>query len=176
MQILDVANLKHGRIFPHTLFHSSGRKLLAPKAILTQEHIDAMIRSGIKQVFLAESARAVLEFGNKTVDMVAVSSLVLNTTSETELLTPDGTVIIQQSEQVEEHHLAALRDSNIEFLISRPAADIDSIRGSLDVLSHVVVSRMQNLINRGEYIRAPESRTSLLSTIKVPPTVEPLDI
>jgi HD-GYP domain-containing protein (c-di-GMP phosphodiesterase class II) len=176
MQILDVANLKSGRSFSQPLFHSSGRKLLSAKAVLTQEHIDAMARSGIKQVFMAESARPVVEFGSKTATMVAVASLVLNSVAETDLLSPDGVVVIQQNEQVEEHHLVALRDSQIEFLIARPAADIDSVRGSLDVLSHVVVARMQNLIDRGEFTRAPESRAAFINGIRIPPSVEPLDI
>ncbi len=176
MQILDVANLKDGRSFPQPLFHSSGRKLLAAKAVLTQEHIDAMVRAGVQQVFMAESARPVVEFGSKTATMVPVNTLVLNSTAETDLLSPDGVVVIQQNEQVEEHHLVALRDSHIEFLIARPAADIDSIRGSLDVLSHVVISRMQNLIDRAEFTRAPESRAALLNSIRIPASVEPLDV
>ncbi|MGN6369665.1 MAG: HD-GYP domain-containing protein [Phycisphaerae bacterium] len=176
MQILDVANLKSGRSFPQALFHSSGRKLLAAKSVLTQEHIDAMVRSGVQQVFMAESARPVVEFGSKTATMVPVNSLALNSIAETDLLSPDGVVVIQQNEEVEEHHLAALRDSHIEFLIARPAADIDLVRGSLDVLSHVVVARMQNLISRAEYTRAPESRAAFLNNIRIPSTVEPLDI
>jgi HD-GYP domain-containing protein (c-di-GMP phosphodiesterase class II) len=176
MQILDIANLKRGRIFTEALFHSSGRKLLAPKTLLTQEYIDALACSGIKQVFLAESVRPVIEFGSTPAQMVPVASLVLNATSESDLLTPDGVVIIQQNEQVEEHHLTALRDSNIEFLIARPAPDIEAVRGSLDVLSEVVVARMRKLIDRGEYVRAPESRNPFLNTIPNPVGTKILDI
>src|SRR5271154_5897755 len=111
MQILDVGNLKNGRTFPHPLFHSSGRKLLSAGTQLSQLHIDALLRSGIKQIYVAENARAVLEFVNTPATMIPVASLVLGSTAETDLLPPDGIVIIQQNEQVEDHHLAALRDS-----------------------------------------------------------------
>ena len=176
MQVLDVANLKNGRSFPQPLFHGSGRKLLPAKFILTQDHIDAMVRAGVHQVYMAESAKPVVESGGKTAKLVPVESLVLNSVAQTNLLTPDGAVVIQQDEQVEEHHLVALRDSHVAFLIARPAADMDSAGGSPDVLSDVVVARMQNLLDRREFVRAPESRVAFLNNIRIPSTIEPLDI
>ena len=56
--------------------------------------------------------------------MVAVRELVVGAVAETDLMTPEGGVIVQQNDPVEEHHLVALKDSKIDYLISRPAADI----------------------------------------------------
>ncbi len=176
MQIFDVANLKPGGIYPEPLFHASGRKLLSAGVALSQQHIDALVRSGIKQVFQAESARPVLEFSEQPQSTTPVSSLVLGSTAETDLLTPDGVVIIQQNEQVEEHHLAAMKDSGIEFLIARPAADIEAVRSTLNDLSRVVVGRMESIIRRGEYLRAPEARDPFIASIQFPAVVEILNI
>jgi HD-GYP domain-containing protein (c-di-GMP phosphodiesterase class II) len=176
MQIFDVANLKPGKSFPEPLFHNSGRKLLSANTQVTQMHIDALARSGIRQVFMAESARAVLDFANTPASLVPVASLSLGTNVENDLLTPDGVVIIQQNEQVEDHHLAACRDSGIEFLIARPAADIESIRTTLHDLSRVLVTQIDALIKRGEFIRAPESRNPFLASITSTVSSETLNI
>jgi HD-GYP domain-containing protein (c-di-GMP phosphodiesterase class II) len=176
MQIFNVANLKPGAVYPLPLFHISGRKLLSPNMALSTQHIDALTRSGITQVFMADNARAVLEFAETPATIVPVTSLVLGSTAETDLLTPDGVVIIQQNEQVEDHHLAALKDSGIDFLMARPAADIEAIRSTLNDLARVVVGRLESLIRRGEYLRAPEARDPFIGTITYPPTVEILNI
>jgi len=176
MQILDVANLKPGRTFPEPLFHLSGRKLLSAETHITQMHIDALLRSSIKQVYMAESVRPVLELQNTPPQMVSVCGLAIGATAETDLMTPDGVVIIQQNEQVEDHHLAALKDSLIDYLIARPAADLDTIRATLQDLSRIVISRVENLIGRGEYIRAPESRDPMIGTIPDVPPSEVLNL
>jgi len=176
MQILDVGNLKSGRTFPQPLFHSSGRKLLSAGTQLSQMHIQAILRSGIKQIFVAENARAVLEFANTPASMIPVASLIVGSTAETDLLTLDGIVIIQQNEQVEDHHLAALRDSHIDFLIARPAADMEAIRATLDALSRVVISRMEAIVKRGEYVHAPEARDPFIATLSRPAAVEVLNL
>lgn len=176
MQILDVANLKPGRVFSESLFHLSGRKLLAAKTQLTQMHIDALLHSGIHQIFMAENVRPVLEFANTPPRTVSIQELVIGQTAETDLMTPDGIVIIQQNEQVEEHHVAACRDSGIDYLIARPSADMDSIRATLQDLARIVTGRQEALIRRGEYLRAPEARDPFLAMINFPPVSDVLNI
>jgi HD-GYP domain-containing protein (c-di-GMP phosphodiesterase class II) len=176
MQIFDVANLALGSKFPEPLFHSSGRKLLSAKMPLTQLHINALVRAGIQQVYMTHSAREVLEFSNTPAQLMAVTSLVLGTIADTDFLTPDGVVIIQQNEQVEEHHLAALRDSHIDFLLVKPSADVDMIRDMLETLSHEVVSRAKALIHRGEYLRAPEALDPFIKSIAYTPPNKILNI
>ncbi|HVX83848.1 MAG TPA: HD domain-containing phosphohydrolase [Phycisphaerae bacterium] len=178
MQIFDVANLAPGKQFPEPLFHATGRKLLSANTQLTQLHIDALTRSGIRQVYMAPNARAVLDFGGSQnpAAMVPIASLSLGQTADTDLLTPDGIVIIQQNDQVEDHHLAALRDSGIEYLMARPAADLDSIRATLQDLSRVLVGQMEALIKRGEYIRAPEARDPFIESIHAPPPADTLNL
>jgi HD-GYP domain-containing protein (c-di-GMP phosphodiesterase class II) len=176
MQIYDVSNLKIGGTYPQPLFHISGRKLLSASMQLTQQHVDALVRSGITQVFMADNARAVLDFAQTPANIIPVSSLVVGSTMESDLLTPDGVVIIQQNEQVEDHHIAALKDSGIDFLMSRPAADVEAIRSTLNDLARVVIGRLDSLIRRGEYLRAPEARDPFLGTINYSPTVEILNI
>ena len=173
MQIFDVANLVVGRTFPETLFHASGRKLLSAKTPLTQIYLDALLRAGIERVFMAHHAKEVLDFSNTPAHLVSVSSLVLGTTAETDFLTPDGVVIIQQNEQVEEHHLAALKDSGIDFLLVRPSADVEAIRGMLEAQARVVMARVELTIQRGEYMRAPEALDPFLNSIVAGPA--PLD-
>jgi hypothetical protein len=135
MKILDVANLVVGRTFAEPLFHCSGRKLLSAKTALTQIHLEALVRSGITEVFMTHNAKEVLDFSSTPAQLAAVSSLVAGMTAETDFLTPDGVVIVQQNEQVEEHHLAALKDSGIDFLLVRPSADVEALAG-------VVVGRL----------------------------------
>jgi HD-GYP domain-containing protein (c-di-GMP phosphodiesterase class II) len=175
MQIFHVANLKPGMVYTQPLFHISGRKLLSPNMALTPQHIDALLRSGVTQVFMADNARQVLEFAETPASIIPVNTLVLGSTAETDLLTPDGVVIIQQNEQVEDHHLAALKDSGVDFLMARPAADVDAIRSTLNDLARVVIGRLEALIRRGEYLRAPEALEPFLASISYPPTVEILN-
>jgi HD-GYP domain-containing protein (c-di-GMP phosphodiesterase class II) len=80
-------------------------------------------------------------------------------------LTPDGVLMIQHNEQIEEHHVAALQDSGIDYLIHRAQANMDTVRMALQDLSRMVVNRMEQQIKRGEYLRAPESRDPLKKTI-----------
>ncbi len=150
-------------------------QLLAAKTELTQLHLDALIRSGIKQVFRAHTANSVLEFTNTPAKLISVASLVLGTTAETDFLTPDGVVIIQQNEQVEEHHIAALRDSGVDFVLSRPVADVDKICTTLQDLARVVTTRIENSMQRGEYMRAPESLDPFIKSINFPATTKILD-
>ncbi len=176
MQIFDVENLKPGRSFPEPLFHLTGRKLLAANTQLTQMHIDALIRSKIKQVFMAENVRPVLEFGNTPPKMISIHDLAIGATAETDLMTPDGVVIIQQNEQVEEHHVVALKDSDVDYLIARPAADVETIRTTLQDLSRIVISRLESAIKRGEYLRAPEARDPFIAGINFPNSIEVLNL
>ena len=176
MQILDVANLKPGLEFPESLFHLTGRKLLSAKTPLSEQHIDALKRSGIHQVFMAESVRPVLEFANTPTQMIAIGDLVVGQTAETDLMTPDGVVIIQQNEQVEQHHIAACRDSGIDYLIARPAADIEVIRATLMDMARIVIGRHESLIRKGQYVRAPEARDPFLATITFPAVPDVLNL
>ena len=155
MQILEVSNLKPGADYPQPLFHKSGRKLLAARTTLTQLHIDALLRTGIKQVYLADSAEPVLELASAQHHPIPVSELQLGSCVETDVMTPDGVVIIQQNEQVEEHHLAALRDSNISYVFAKPPVDVDAARHTLDAMTRVVTGRLEGMIRRGEYLNAP---------------------
>ena len=54
MKILDVTTLALGSSFPEPLFHKTGRKLLAARTTLTQLHVDALLRAGIKKSSLKE--------------------------------------------------------------------------------------------------------------------------
>ena len=108
MQIIDISKQTPGTTFPEPLFHATGRKLLSANTELTQEHIDALIRSGITQVFMAENVRPVLEFAKSPQVTLATDKLVIGTTAQADLMTPDGVLMIQHDEQIEEHHIAAL--------------------------------------------------------------------
>jgi len=165
MQIINISTQAPGTAFPQPLFHASGRKLLSAQTILTQEIIDALVRRGIHEVFMAENVRPVLEFAKSPQIMVAASKLVVGAVAPADLLTPDGILMVQRNEHIEEHHVAALRDSGIDYLIQRPQADMDAVRHALQDLSRVVVQRMEQQIGRGEYLRAPESRDPLKNSI-----------
>jgi HD-GYP domain-containing protein (c-di-GMP phosphodiesterase class II) len=165
MQILEVASLKLGAAFPEPLFHKTGRKLLAARTTLTQLHVDALLRSGITLVYEATSAAEVLEHVNARLNTVNVADLAVGMTAEADLMTPDGVVMIQLNEQVEEHHIAALRDSGIVYLFAKPPADVDEVRKSLEDMARVVTNRLEGLIRRGEYLQAPESRDPFLKEV-----------
>ena len=176
MQILEVTQLKIGQRFSSTLFHSSGRKLLAPQTELTQLHLDALLRTGVGQVFMADNAKAVLEFTHSAASFISVRDLQLGQVAETDLMTPDGVVIVQQNEQIEEHHIAALNDSGIDYLIPRAPADAESVCALLQDLARVVLSRVDTQIKRGEYLRAPEDRDPLKNNIPKPTGQEILNL
>ena len=169
MQILDVPSLKLGSSFAEPLFHKSGRKLLAARTTLTQAHVEALLRSGINQVYLASSTAEVLEHAKAQFNTVPVSDLAVGMTAEADLMTPDGVVIIQLNEQVEDHHIAALRDSGITCLYAKPAADMDAVRRHLEEMARVVTGRLDGLIRRGEYLRVPEARDPFLREVHTEP-------
>ena len=168
MQIINISKQAPGTQFPDPLFHISGRKLLSAKTVLTQEHIDALVRSRITQVFMAESARAVLEFAKTPQVIVSAKDLAAGAVAQADLLTPDGVLMLQHNEVIEEHHVAALRDSGIDYLIQRPQANLEAVRTALHDLARVVVGRMEQQIRRGEYLRAPESRDPLRNAVPCP--------
>jgi len=162
MQIIEVTELRPGQRFPMPMFHGSGRKLLSADTVLTQLHIDAIVRTKLDRVFVAPDAHAVLEHG-KTVPAATISAkdLVVGTTAQTDLMTPDGVVLVQQNEQIEEHHLAALRDSGIEDVIVRPKGDADAMRGMLHDLEKVAIKHLEGQLRSGECLRAVQSLTPL---------------
>lgn len=165
MQILEVSNLKPGGEFAQPLFHKSGRKLLAVHTTLTQLHIDALAHTGVKQVYLAPSAEPVLELASAQSHPIPITELHIGTTVETDVMTPDGVVIIQQNEQVEEHHIAALRDSNISYVFAKPPIDMDAARHTLEAMARVVTGRLEGMIRRGEYMIAREAVDPFLREI-----------
>jgi HD-GYP domain-containing protein (c-di-GMP phosphodiesterase class II) len=168
MQIIDISKQETGTVFPEPLFHASGRKLLSANTVLTREHLDALLRSGNSQVFMAGNAREVLEFAKTPQVIVESRRLVVGAVAEADLLTPDGVLMIHHNEPIEDHHVAALHDSGIDYLIQRPQANVDTVRLALQDLSRVVVNRMEQQIKRGEYLRAPESRDPLKNAIPKP--------
>lgn len=165
MQILDVSSLKPGAAYPEPLFHISGRKLLAANTKLTTLHLEALVRSSITQVYLAPSAEPVLALAQTQLRQIPVGELQLGMVADTDLLTPDGMVIIQQHEQVEEHHIAALRDSGIPCVFARPPVDIESLRNQMHEMLRVVSNRIDGQIRRGEYLRTPEARDPFIREI-----------
>lgn len=165
MQILEVNHVQPGQSFPHPLFHRSGRKLLGAQTVVTVQHLEALRRTGVGELFVAPNAQEVLEFANSVADLVPTNQMHIGQTVTTDLMTPDGVVIIQQNEQIEEHHLAALRDSQTHFLIPRASADTDVVRSVLAELAQIVRQRTEATIRRGEYLRAPESRDPLKNSL-----------
>jgi HD-GYP domain-containing protein (c-di-GMP phosphodiesterase class II) len=165
MQVMEVTSLALGTTFPEPLFHKTGRKLLAARTTLTQTHVDALLRSGITTVYLATSAAEVLQHAEAKLNTVPVADLTVGMTAEADLMTPDGVVIIQLNEQVEEHHIAALRDSNITFLFAKPPADIEEVRKHLEEMARVATGKLDGLIRRGEYMRIPEARDPFIKEI-----------
>lgn len=176
MQIIDVANIKAGQTFSQPLFHPSGRKLLTANTLVTPLHLEALVRTGVSQVYLADSARDVVNLADAGATLVAVADLLVGSTAETDLMTPDGVVIVQQNEQIEDHHLAALRDSAVDFVIARPPADAETVHATMQSLARVVLARVEAQIKRGEYQRAPEALDPLLGRIPVPRTLEVLNL
>ncbi len=168
MQIIDISKQTPGTVFSEPLFHSSGRQLLPAKTILTQEHISSLVRSGINQVFVAPNVRPVLEFAKTPQIIVAADKLVVGAVAQADLLTPDGVLMIQHNDPIEEHHVAALQDSGIDYLIQRPQANMETVRAALQDLSRVVVNRMEQQIKHGEHMRAPESKDPLKNAIPQP--------
>ena len=165
MKILDVTTLALGSSFPEPLFHKTGRKLLAARTTLTQLHVDALLRAGINQVYLATSAAEVLQHVNAQLATVNVADLTVGMVAEADLMTPDGVVMVQRNEQVEDHHIAALKDSGIAYLFARPPADVDAVREGLEVMARLVTNRLETLIRRGEYLHGPESRDPFLKDV-----------
>ncbi|MEI8198263.1 MAG: HD domain-containing phosphohydrolase, partial [Phycisphaerae bacterium] len=175
MQILEVNHLQPGQSFPHPLFHRSGRKLLGAQTLVTAQHIEALRRTGVGELYLAPNAQEVLEFANSKTELVPTNQMRLGQLAATDLMTPDGVVMIQQNELIEEHHLTALRDSQTHFLIPRGTADTEAVRALLADLTSIVRRRTEATIRRGEYLRAPESRDPLKDSLPIVTSQETLN-
>lgn len=176
MQILDVTTLTPGTVFLEPLFHASGRKLLAARTPLSQMHLDALIRSQITQVFLASSAQPVLALQKTPLVTVAIRDLAVGSVADCDLMTPDGVVMVHQNQQIEEHHVVALENSKTHFVIKRPAANMEAVQSAHRALSSVVTERIEGMLKRGEYLKAPESRDPLRNQIKATLNIEVLNI
>lgn len=156
MQVLEVAQLSPGQSFPLPLFHASGRKLIPANTVLTPRHIEALLGNGIKQVCIAENAKPVVDAARIPHKVIAAKELRVGSTAEMDLLTPDGTVLVQANEQIEDHHVAALHDSHVEWVMTRPQKDLDTIRHALQCLTRTVLDRLEQSMVSGQCLRAPE--------------------
>lgn len=157
MQVLEVAQLSPGQSFPLPLFHASGRKLIPANTALTARHIEALLGNGIKQVCIAENARPVMEAARVPHKVISASELRVGSTAEMDVLTPDGSVLVQANEQIEDHHVAALHDSQVEWVMARPQQDLETIRRALQSLTRTVLDRLEQSMISGTCLRAPES-------------------
>ncbi len=157
MQVLEVTDIAPGQSFPLPLFHSSGRKLVPAHTVMTNRHIEVLLQNGIRQVCVSESAKSVVDAARVPHKVIATKELRIGAISDTDLLTPDGNVLVAANEQIEDHHVAALHDSHIEWVMSRPHQDAESIRHTLESLTRTVLDRLELHIKNGTCLRAPES-------------------
>lgn len=113
MQRIRINHLEPGRAFRESLFCRSGQKLIGPNIPLTQSHIRAIRRSGETEVFSAQNLEELVAAG--LVHRVDQSRLALGQKAQEGLLTGAGQVLLEEGEQIEEHHLDALRASGGVF-------------------------------------------------------------
>lgn len=117
METIRISNLKPGQIFHQALFSASGQKLLPPHVLLTDRHIQAIRRCGDLEVFGADSLDELVEAG--IVDRFDSSKLAVGQKAKRELMSRSGQVLVESGEEVEEHHLKAIRASGSDAFATK---------------------------------------------------------
>jgi HD-GYP domain-containing protein (c-di-GMP phosphodiesterase class II) len=166
MQKVRISALRPGLIFDQSVFTPNGQKLLNAGTCLTDRHIDVLRRHGEFEVILAQSADDLVAAG--IVEQVDSNALKVGQKAQTSLITKAGQVILEQGEEIEEHHLEALRAGGDAFATKPDAATDEegkpnNLRRERIVLADALVEEVERK-TRPEHLRVtPESRTDWLT-------------
>lgn len=117
METIRISNLVPGLVLEESLFSTTGQKLVPSGTTLTQRHIDAMMRSGSLKVIAAANAEELHQAG--MLDRVDGKSLTVGEKSKQNVLSNTGQVVLEAGEEIERHHLDALKAGGEAFASSK---------------------------------------------------------
>ena len=145
MQFISVKQMKPGQVFPHTLFLDNGQKLLSAGLPLTNEHIQALKRSGNEKVMLAGSLKDLESEG--VVQQFDKSSLSVGQVAEEGISTATGQILVEPGQEIEQHHIDALAACGAAFLSKADSASARKKRISLADILIVELERQIKPLN-----------------------------
>lgn len=119
MQRVRISSVRAGQKFPKSMFLLSGQKLLGPNVPITDRVLELMRRQGETEVIVADSMEELATAG--VVDRCETSELAVGQATQDGLITSTGTVLLEPGEEIEEHHLDAIRAAGGAFTSEPPA-------------------------------------------------------
>lgn len=114
MERTKIKDLKEGSVYPQTIFSLAGQKLLNAGVKLTGRHLSAMRQFGEIEVVLAESVNELVEEG--LVARLDSSKLTVGQKTRENLITRTGQVLVESGDEIEEHHIDAIRAGGEAFV------------------------------------------------------------
>lgn len=124
MQRVRISSLRAGQSFPHAVFLPSGQKLFAASTRLTDHHLDLMRRQGVSEVILAEDALELEQAG--VVQRVDTAGLQVGQTAAEPLMAQSGQWVLDAGNEIEQHHIDALRAAGSAFVAQADGAASDA--------------------------------------------------
>jgi len=120
MERIRLRQIEEGQTFEQALFSSNGQKLLSPGVVLSARHVRAIQRCGELNFYLADNVSELVEAG--VVDPVDNSQLAVGQKARRNLMSDHGQVVVEQGEDLEPHHLDALRAGGKAYMSQSDAA------------------------------------------------------
>ncbi len=145
MQFISVNQMKPGQVFPHHLFLDNGQKLLSAGLPITEEHIQALHRSGNDKVMLAGSLKDLESEG--VVTQFDKSSLSVGQVADEGIITATGQILVEPGQEIEQHHIDALAACGAAFLSKNDSATARKKRISLADILIVELERETRSLN-----------------------------
>lgn len=114
MEKIRIKDLQEGTAYPQTIFSLTGQKLLNQGVILTARHVAAMRQFGGLEVVLAADVGELVKAG--LVAKLDSSKLAVGQKTKSNVITRTGQVLVESGDEVEEHHLDALKAGGGAFV------------------------------------------------------------
>jgi len=113
MQKLRLTQLVPGESYPKPLFMGNGQKLLAAGVPMTERHILSLRRCGELEVYLAETVDELAKAG--LLSQSDSDGLKVGQVAERDILSSNGSVILEQGQAIEQHHIDAIKVGGASF-------------------------------------------------------------
>lgn len=155
MKRVRIFSINAGDCFDQAIFLPSGQKMIAAGTSLTPRHVMALRRQGVLEVLLADSLEELAREGLLT--KFDGRSLQVGQPADHDVLGAGGSVLIEQGENVESHHLDALNTGGYRPL----AAESDQaarLRKDRMAMADALVEQLHQLLPTLALRIAPEEQ------------------
>ena len=121
MERIRISSLASGQVFAQNLYSVTGQKLLGCNVPLTETHVELLHRCGEMEVVLAEGSDELVAAG--LLRRFDSTQLAVGQRLRGSLVSSTGSLLLEQGQEVEPHHLDAVAAGGRAFLVDKPGPD-----------------------------------------------------